>query len=295
LPKADIGIIGGSGLYSMPGLTQIRAQKVNTPFGAPSDPLVLGLLEGQRVAFLTRHGRGHRLLPSELNFRANIYAMKALGVERIISVSAVGSLKEEHRPGEFVIPNQFFDRTRHRIDTFFGGGVVVHIGFADPVCSEVGKVLKSACDGAKVAAKLGGTYLCMEGPQFSTKAESNVYRSWGMDIIGMTNLQEAKLAREAEICYATCAMVTDYDCWHPGHEAVTVDQVLAVLSQNASNACEVVRRAVASMPKTRTCKCGSALKHAIQTQADMIPAAARRKYALLLGKYLAPAKKKAAR
>jgi 5'-methylthioadenosine phosphorylase len=292
LPKAEIGIIGGSGLYSMPGLTQVRAQKVNTPFGASSDPLVLGMLEGRRVAFLTRHGRGHRLLPTELNFRANIYAMKALGVERIISVSAVGSLKEEHRPGEFVIPNQFFDRTRHRVDTFFGGGVVVHIGFADPVCSEVGKVLKSACDGAKVTSKLGGTYLCMEGPQFSTKAESNVYRSWGMDIIGMTNLQEAKLAREAEICYATCAMVTDYDCWHPGHEAVTVDQVLAVLSQNASNACEVVRRAVASMPKTRTCKCGSALKHAIQTQADMIPAAARRKYALLLGKYLAPAKKK---
>ena len=292
MQKAEIGIIGGSGLYSMPGLTQVRAQKVNTPFGSPSDPLVLGMLEGKRVAFLTRHGRGHRLLPTELNFRANIYAMKALGVERIVSVSAVGSLKEEHRPGEFVIPNQFFDRTRHRVDTFFGGGVVVHIGFADPVCSEVGKTLKSACDGAKVTAKLGGTYLCMEGPQFSTKAESNVYRSWGMDIIGMTNLQEAKLAREAEICYATCAMVTDYDCWHPGHEAVTVEQVLAVLSQNASNACEVVRRAVASMPKTRMCKCGSALKHAIQTQPDMIPPAVRRKYALLLGKYL-PAGKKA--
>lgn len=291
MPQAEIGIIGGSGLYNMPGLNKTSEKKISTPFGAPSDPYVLGTLEGKRVAFLARHGRGHRLLPTELNFRANIYGMKMLGVERIVSVSAVGSLKEEHRPGEFVIPNQFFDRTRHRISTFFGGGVVVHIGFADPVCSEVAKVLKSACDQARVPAKNGGAYLCMEGPQFSTKAESNVYRSWGMDIIGMTNLQEAKLAREAEICYATVAMVTDYDCWHPGHEAVTVDQVIAVLTQNANNACEVVRRAVAGMPKERACKCGSALKHAIQTQPDMISAAARKKYALLLGKYLAPAKK----
>jgi 5'-methylthioadenosine phosphorylase len=291
LQQAEIGIIGGSGLYSMPGLTQIRQKKISTPFGAPSDAYVLGILEGRRVAFLARHGRGHRLLPTELNFRANIYGMKALGVERIVSVSAVGSLKEEHRPGEFVIPNQFFDRTRHRISTFFGGGIVVHIAFADPVCPEVARVLKSACDQAKVPAKNGGTYLCMEGPQFSTKAESNVYRSWGMDVIGMTNLQEAKLAREAEICYSTVAMVTDYDCWHAGHEAVTVDQVLAVLSQNASNACEVVRRAVASMPKTRGCRCGSALKHAIQTQPDMISPSVRRKFALLLGKYLPPVKK----
>jgi 5'-methylthioadenosine phosphorylase len=291
LQQAEIGIIGGSGLYSIPGLTKIREKKVSTPFGAPSDAYVLGSLEGKRVAFLARHGRGHRLLPTELNFRANIYGMKELGVERIVSVSAVGSLKEEHRPGEFVIPNQFFDRTRHRISTFFGGGIVVHIAFADPVCGEVARVLKSACDQAKVPAKSGGTYLCMEGPQFSTKAESNVYRSWGMDIIGMTNLQEAKLAREAEICYATVAMVTDYDCWHPGHEAVTVEQVLAVLGQNASNACEVVRRAVASMPKARACKCGSALKHAIQTQPNAISAATRKKFALLLGKYLGPVKK----
>jgi 5'-methylthioadenosine phosphorylase len=290
--QAEIGIIGGSGLYQMPGITGLRETKLKTPFGAPSDAYMLGMLEGRKVAFLPRHGRGHRILPTELNFRANVYGMKLLGVERILSVSAVGSLKQEHKPTDFVIPNQFVDRTRHRIDTFFGGGVVVHIGFADPVCSELANIIKNACDGAQVKGKLGGTYLCMEGPQFSTRAESNLYRSWGMDIIGMTNLQEAKLAREAELCYATIAMVTDYDCWHPDHDAVTVEQVVGVLTQNASSAAAVVRRAVASMPKGRGCKCGSALAHAIQTQPDKISASARRKYALLLGKYLPKAKKK---
>jgi len=286
LQQAEIGIIGGSGLYSMPGFSDVHETEISTPFGAPSDPYVLGKLEGRKVAFLARHGRGHRILPTELNFRANIYGMKQLGVERILSLSAVGSLKEEHKPTDFVIPDQFFDRTRHRVSTFFGEGVVAHVSFADPVCWELGKVLKSACDGAKVVSKLGGTYLCMEGPQFSTKAESNIYRSWGMDVIGMTNLQEAKLAREAEICYATVAMVTDYDCWHPHHDSVTVEQIIAVLNKNASNACDVVRHAVAAMPQTRGCKCGSALQHALLTQPDKIPAATRKKLALFLDKYL---------
>jgi len=286
LQQAEIGIIGGSGLYSMPGFSDVHEVELSTPFGAPSDPYVLGKLEGRNVAFLARHGRGHRISPTELNFRANIYGMKQLGVERILSLSAVGSLKEEHKPTDFVIPDQFFDRTKHRVSTFFGEGVVAHVSFADPVCGELGKVIKGACDGAKVTSKLGGTYLCMEGPQFSTKAESNIYRSWGMDVIGMTNLQEAKLAREAEICYVTVAMVTDYDCWHPHHDSVTVEQIIGVLNKNASNACEVVRRAVAAMPKTRSCKCGSALQHALLTQPDKIPAATRKKLALFLDKYL---------
>jgi len=286
LPQAEIGIIGGSGLYSMPGLTKIKELRLRTPFGQPSDPYVLGTLEGRKVAFLARHGRGHRILPTELNFRANIYGFKQLGVERIVSVSAVGSLKEEHKPMEFVIPDQFFDRTRHRIDTFFGNGIVAHISFADPICPELARVLEAACKKAGVVGKRGGTYLCMEGPQFSTKAESNVYRSWGMDVIGMTNLQEAKLAREAEICYSTAAMVTDYDCWHPGHDSVTVDQVVSVLMKNAENACAMVRETVAAMPKTRSCKCGSALAHAIQTDRKAIPAAARKRLGLLLDKYL---------
>jgi 5'-methylthioadenosine phosphorylase len=275
----------------MPGFTDTKEVKLTTPFGAPSDAYIVGKLEDRKVAFLARHARGHRILPAELNFRANIYGFKKLGVERIISVSAVGSLKEEHKPTEFVIPSQFFDRTRHRVDTFFGSGVVVHISFADPVCGELQGVVEQACNKAGVVGKRGGTYLCMEGPQFSTKAESNVYRSWGMDIIGMTNLQEAKLAREAEICYVTAAMVTDYDCWHPGHESVTVDQVLSVLRQNAANAAKVVRLSVAAMPKSRACRCGSALAHAIQTDRDKIPAAARKKFALLLGKYLGSVKK----
>jgi len=286
LSQAEIGIIGGSGLYSMPGLTDVREVKQQTPFGDPSDAYVLGTLEGRKVAFLARHARGHRILPTELNFRANIYGFKQFGVERIVSVSAVGSLKEEHKPLDFVIPDQFFDRTRHRVDTFFGEGVVAHIAFAEPVCPELANVVEAACKKSGVTAKQGGTYLCMEGPQFSTKAESNVYRGWGMDVIGMTNLQEAKLAREAEICYVTVAMVTDYDCWHPHHDSVTVDQIVAVLLKNAENACQVVRQTVAAMPSKRNCKCGAALAHAILTDRDKIPAATREKLRLILDKYL---------
>jgi 5'-methylthioadenosine phosphorylase len=286
LPDAELGIIGGSGLYSMPGLTDTREVRLETPFGAPSDAYVLGTVAGRRVAFLARHGRGHRILPHEMNFRANIYGFKQLGVERILSVSAVGSLKEEHRPLEFIIPDQFVDRTKTRISTFFGEGIVGHIAFSDPVCPEVARVFESSCRTAGVVGKLGATYLCIEGPQFSTKAESNLYRSWGMDIIGMTALQEAKLAREAEICYASLAMVTDYDCWHPDHDAVTVEQVVAVLQKNAENACNVVRQAIAGMPRERRCHCGSALATAIMTDRAHIPAEARRRLGLLLDKYL---------
>lgn len=286
MPQAEIGIIGGSGLYSMPGLTKVKELRLKTPFGAPSDAYICGMLESRKVAFLARHGRGHRILPSELNFRANIHGFKQLGVERIVSISAVGSLKEEHKPLEFVIPDQFFDRTRHRVDTFFGGGIVAHIAFADPVCPELASVVASACQKVSVVGKRGGTYLCMEGPQFSTKAESNVYRSMGMDVIGMTNLQEAKLAREAELCYATVAMVTDYDCWHPHHDSVTVDQVVAVLLKNAENATRVVRQTVGSIPGERACKCGSALAHAMLTDPKKIPTAAKKKLKLIIGKYV---------
>ncbi|HVO80564.1 MAG TPA: S-methyl-5'-thioadenosine phosphorylase [Terriglobales bacterium] len=286
MSSSEIGIIGGSGLYSMPGLTGVREVRQQTPFGDPSDAYVLGTLEGRKVAFLARHGRGHRILPTELNFRANIHGFKQLGVERIVSISAVGSLKEEHKPLDFVIPDQFVDRTRHRVDTFFGEGVVAHVAFADPICPELARVVEAACKKSGVNGKHGGTYLCIEGPQFSTKAESNLYRSWGMDVIGMTNLQEAKLAREAEMCYVTVAMVTDYDCWHPQHDSVTVDQIVAVLLKNAENACNVVRATVAAIPKGRSCKCGAALAHAIITERDKIPPAAREKLKLILGKYL---------
>ena len=286
MAQAEIGIIGGSGLYSMPGLIDVREVTQQTPFGAPSDAYVLGTLEGRNVAFLARHGRGHTILPHELNFRANIHGFKQLGVERILSISAVGSLKEEHKPLEFVIPDQFVDRTRHRVDTFFGEGVVAHVALADPICPQLSEAMALACQKANVVGKRGGTYLCMEGPQFSTKAESNLYRSWGMDVIGMTNLQEAKLAREAEICYVTVAMVTDYDCWHPHHDSVTVDQIIAALTKNAENACSVVREAVAAMPKERSCKCGSALKHAVITDRNKIPPETRGKLKLILDKYL---------
>jgi 5'-methylthioadenosine phosphorylase len=286
LQQAEIGIIGGSGLYGMPGLTSVREERVETPFGDPSDAFVLGELEGRKVAFLARHGRGHRLLPSELNFRANIYAMKKLGIERIVSVSAVGSLKEEHKPTDFVIPDQFIDRTFHRISSFFGEGLVAHVGFGDPVCATVGEAIAKGCASEGVVGKRGGTYVCMEGPQFSTRAESNLYRSWGADVIGMTNLQEAKLAREAEICYATVAMVTDYDCWREGHDDVTVEQIVAVLHQNAANACKVVKSAVAAMPRERNCGCPSALKYAMLTDPAVIPAGTRKKLDLLVGKYL---------
>ncbi len=286
MQQAEIGIIGGSGLYSMPGLTGVHEERVSTPFGDPSDAFMLGDLEGHKVAFLARHGRGHRILPSELNFRANIYALKKLGVERIVSVSAVGSLKEEHKPGDFVIPDQFIDRTFHRVSTFFGDGVVGHVAFGDPVCATVAKTIVDACRKEGVLARPSGTYVCMEGPQFSTRAESNLYRSWGADVIGMTNLQEAKLAREAEICYATAAMVTDYDCWRPGHDDVTIDQIVKVMNQNAANAARVVRAAVAAMPSERNCACKSALQFALLTSPDAIPPAAREKLDLLIGKYL---------
>ncbi len=284
--RAEIGIIGGSGLYDMKQLEQVGEADIQTPWGAPSDNYRVGTLAGRRVAFLARHGRGHKLMPSELNYRANIFGFKKLGVERIISISAVGSLKQEHKPQDFVIPDQFYDRTRCRPSTFFGEGLVVHISLADPVCPEVSAAVYEASQQAGVTVKKGGTYLCMEGPQFSTKAESNVYRSWGMDVIGMTNLQEAKLAREAEICYATVAMVTDYDCWHPEHDAVTVTQIIDNLMKNATHACDMLLKAIERMPRQRTCKCGSALEHAIITDRAQIPAATRQKLELLVGKYL---------
>jgi len=269
----------------MPGFEALEELNTQTPFGKPSDNYVLGTLAGRQVAFLARHGRGHRISPSELNFRANIYGMKSLGVERIISLSAVGSLKEEHRPLDFVIPDQFFDRTRGRVSTFFGEGLVAHISFADPICPELAGVVTRACGAVGVNAHQGGTYLCMEGPAFSTKAESNVYRSWGMDVIGMTNLQEAKLAREAEICYVTVAMVTDYDCWHEDHDAVTVTDIIANLVKNAGNASKVVAAAVAAMPAGRACKCGSALAHAILTDRALVPEATRTRLGILIDKY----------
>src|SRR3954451_24680729 len=270
----------------MNGLTDVREVALDTPFGKPSDSYILGTLAGRKVAFLARHGRGHKIMPSELNFRANIYGMKQLGVTRILSISAVGSLKEEHKPLEFVVPDQFVDRTSKRISTFFGEGIVAHVAFADPVCMDVAKIAHTASQKAGVVSKLGGTYVCMEGPQFSSKAESNLYRSWGMDVIGMTNLQEAKLAREAELCYVTIAMVTDYDCWHPDHDAVTVTDIIANLTKNAENAAKVVSAAVAAMPESRSCKCGSALKHALITNPSVVPPDTRKKLELLVGKYL---------
>jgi 5'-methylthioadenosine phosphorylase len=286
LAKAEIGIIGGSGLYNMDGLSDITEVRVETPFGAPSEVFVLGTLEGRQVAFLARHGKGHRILPSELNFKANIYAMKSLGVTSILSVSAVGSLKEEHKPTDFVIPDQFIDRTFSRSATFFGDGVVGHIGFGDPVCAIVSDVFAKACAEVGVVGKRGGTYVCMEGPQFSTRAESNLYRSWGADIIGMTNLQEAKLAREAEISYATLAMVTDYDCWREGHDDVTIEQVIAVMHQNSGNAQTVVKAAVRRMPADLSASpAQTAAKFAIMTDRAAIPAETKAKLDLLYGKY----------
>jgi 5'-methylthioadenosine phosphorylase len=284
--RIKLGIIGGSGLYGMAGLTRRKEVRIATHFGKPSDAYLVGTLGGKRVAFLARHGRGHRILPSELNFRANIYGFKKLGVEGILSVSAVGSLKEELQPTEFVIPDQFFDRTRGRISTFFGAGVVAHVGFSDPICPTLAAVLAEACRRAGVTVHKGGVYVCMEGPLFSTKAESHTYRKLAFDVIGMTNLQEAKLAREAEICYATVAMVTDYDCWHPEHDAVTGHQVMEYLARNIENVQRVIREAVPSVPEARTCKCASALAHAIITEPKKIPAATRKKLHLLIGKYI---------
>ena len=284
--QAQIGVIGGSGLYTLPGLEQIEEIGVETPWGSPSDKYVVGTLNGKRLAFLTRHGRGHRILPSEINFRANIFGLKKLGVERIISFSAVGSLREDLPPQMFVLPEQFVDRTRGRISTFFGNGVVAHIAFADPVCPALLDVLSSACRKAGVPTHRGGTYVCMEGPAFSTKAESNLYRSWKLDIIGMTNLQEAKLAREAEICYVTIGMVTDYDCWHPDHDAVTVEQIITNLMKNSENAQRVLVEALNAMPQKRACGCGTALQNAILTDPKTIPAKTRRDLDLLIGRYL---------
>ncbi|MGA2299219.1 MAG: S-methyl-5'-thioadenosine phosphorylase [Candidatus Acidiferrum sp.] len=285
-PVAEIGVIGGSGLYGMNGLTDAREIRVKTPFGDPSDAIVVGTLEGKRVAFLARHGRGHRLLPSEVNFRANIYAMKLLGVERVISVSAVGSLQEELRPGEFLVPDQFFDSTKGRASTFFGNGLVAHVTFDKPTCAQLSLVLADACVSSGVAVHRRGTYICMEGPQFSTLAEANFHRAMKFEVIGMTNVTEAKLAREAELCYATIAMITDYDCWHPQHDSVTVAQIIATLNQNASNAQNVLREAIKTMPAARSCKCGSALAHAMLTDPKVIPAKTKKNLAALIGRYI---------
>jgi 5'-methylthioadenosine phosphorylase len=281
----EIGVIGGSGLYAMSGLTNTREIRIKTPFGHPSDAFVVGTVEGKRVAFLARHGRGHRILPTELNFRANIYAMKLLGVHRIISVSAVGSLQEELRPGEFLVADQFFDSTKGRKSTFFGNGVVAHVTFDKPTCPQLSAVLGDACVSCAVPVHRKGTYICMEGPQFSTLAEANFHRAMKFDVIGMTNVTEAKLAREAEICYSTIAMITDYDCWHPQHDSVTVTAILATLSRNASNAQNVLRQAIKTLPAQRQCKCGDALKHAILTDPKLIPAKTKKSLAAILGKY----------
>ena len=291
MTTAKIGIIGGSGLYQMPELKEIEEVSVDTPFGKPSDSFIVGTLEGARVAFLPRHGRGHKLLPTELPFRANIYALKLLGVERILSASAVGSLQERYAPLDMVIPEQFFDRTRARAreSTFFGEGIVAHITFAHPVCADLGDVLEESCRADEVNVHRGGTYLCMEGPAFSTKAESHVYRSWGMDIIGMTNLQEAKLAREAEICYATLALVTDYDCWHEAHDAVSVETVVEYLNKNVRNAQAIMREAVRRLVGAeRACACGSALKNAIFTPPDLWPEPTTKKLEAIIKKYQRP-------
>jgi len=281
-----IGIIGGSGLYDMAELTDREMRVVNTPYGAPSGPYVLGTLSGRRVAFLARHGDGHRHTPSELNYRANIYGFKTLGVEWILSASAVGSLREDVQPLDLFVPDQFFDRTRGRISTFFGDGVVAHVGFAHPFCAPLSDVLVSSARSQNATVHKGGTYVCMEGPQFSTRAESNFYRSQGWDIIGMTNLQEAKLAREAEICYSTLALVTDYDCWHPDHASVTVDMIIGNLTQNARMAQQVMATAVAQLPIERTCECARALATALITRPDVIPAARKAVLQPLIGKYL---------
>ena len=285
--QAEIGIIGGSGLYDMADLTNRQETVIDTPFGAPSGPYVLGTLRGRSVAFLARHGAGHRISPSELNFRANIYGMKTLGVGSILSASAVGSLKEELKPLDIVVPDQFIDRTRGRISTFFGRGLVAHVAFAHPICARLAGVAAEAGDRVGATVHRGGTYVCMEGPQFSTLAESRLYRSWGADVIGMTNLQEAKLAREAEICYTTIALVTDYDCWHPAHAAVTVDMVIATLLQNAKTAQQLIAEAVERVPAARTCACARALESAIITRPDAIPEATRRELAPIIGKYIA--------
>ncbi len=288
---ASIGVIGGSGLYGMEGLTRVREVRGTTPFGPPSDAVVVVELEGVRVAFLSRHGRGHRLSPSEINYRANIYALKKLGVERIISVSAVGSMKEALHPGHVVIPDQFYDQTKRRIGTFFEKGVVAHVALADPVCRDEAGKLAEAARKCGATVHEGGVYLCIEGPQFSTRAESRVYRQWGVDVIGMTNLPEAKLAREASLCYATMALVTDFDCWHPGHDAVTVEAVIAMLRRNVALSQRIIRAAAPVLAGQRPCACDRAVETAVITAPDKIPAATRKRLSLLLGKPPAKTKK----
>ncbi|MFN7971459.1 MAG: S-methyl-5'-thioadenosine phosphorylase [Acidobacteriota bacterium] len=286
MARATIGIIGGSGLYQMEGLSAVESVQLETPFGKPSDAIRVGSLEGRQVAFLARHGAGHKILPTEINYRANIYALKSLGVERILSASAVGSMREEIHPMDLVIPDQFIDRTRHRADTFFGHGIAAHVSFADPVCGELRRVVGESARGSFERIHPSGTYLCMEGPQFSTRAESHMYRSWGVHVIGMTNLTEAKLAREAEICYATLALVTDYDCWREHGEEVSVETVISYLTKNARAAQDVIRRVVAAMPQDRSCPCGKALATAIITDRTQIPAARMKELSLLIGRYV---------
>ena len=284
--RAEIGIIGGTGLYQMEGFTEVEEVAIDTPFGPPSDHLMLGRLEGHRVAFLPRHGRGHLLLPHELNFQANVFALKRLGVEWILSVSAVGSLKEQYAPTHMLIPDQLVDRTQQRKSTFFGRGLVAHVAFAHPFCPRLSKVMAEACADAGATHHVGGSYLCIEGPQFSTRAESDLYRSWGMDVVGMTNLQEAKLAREAEICYSTLAMVTDYDCWHPEHDAVTADEIMRNLGKNAELAKAVLRAALRRLPVARDCECATALKFALVTRPELVPEQVKRELAPIVAKYM---------
>jgi 5'-methylthioadenosine phosphorylase len=283
--EAAVGIIGGSGLYELEGLADVRWRSVRTPFGDPSDEYCVGTFDGRRVIFLPRHGRGHRLTPTELNFRANIWGLKSLGAEWVVSISAVGSMKETIHPLDLVIPDQFFDATRRRISTFFGDGIVAHVGMADPVCGALASTIEKAARATGATVHRGGTYVCIEGPQFSTKAESHIYRSWGVDVIGMTNMPEAKLAREAELCYATLALATDYDVWHETHEAVSVDTVIRNLMQNVATARDVLRRVIPALAGPRTCACPSLLQNAVITSPAVFPHATRRRLDLLLGKY----------
>lgn len=286
MSETEIGVIGGSGLYQMEGLEGVEEVKIDTPFGPPSDHFIVGKLRGRRVAFLPRHRRGHTIQPTDLNFRANIYGMKKLGVRRILSVSAVGSMKEDIHPGDIVIPDQFYDHTKRRISSFFGEGIVAHVSMADPVCPDLFRILHKAAAGVGAKAHRGGVYLCIEGPQFSTRGESLIYRKWGADVIGMTNVTEAKLAREAEICYATIALVTDYDCWHQEEAAVTADAIIAILNKNVETSKKVIKEAVGNIPEDRGCPCATAMKNAIITSHDRISPEAKERLKLIIGNYI---------